>query len=105
MNDKIKSLRPQFVGKTEVRAELRRIGNSKKLAITVLTYSPVSVTTAASDRRAKEIATAEAIKRGAASDLCTVLHGAEIKRNATDSDGKCRAIRIRSATYYFAAVE
>lgn len=105
MNDKIKSLRPRFVGKTEVRADIQRIGLSRKIKVTVMTYSPMGVTLAAVQRRAKELAIAEAIKRGAASADCTILHGGEVRRNATDSNGKSRPIRVRSATFYFAAVD
>lgn len=105
MNDKIKTLRPRFVGKSEVRATIQRIGNTRKIKVTVLTYSPLGVTLAAVERRAKELATAEAIKRGASSADCTVLHGGEIRHNATDSTGKSRPIRVRSQTFYFAAVD
>jgi hypothetical protein len=105
MNDRIQSLRPVFVGKTEVRAEIRRIGHNKKIAVTVLTYSPANVTAAAIDRRAREHATEAARLRGASCADCTILYGAEIRRNAVDSKGKTRQIRVRSATYYFAAVE
>ena len=105
MNDKIKSLRPRFVGKTEVRADIQRIGLTRKIKVTVLTYSPAGVTVAATDRRARELATDEARKRGAASADCTVLHGGEIKHYATDSQGKRRPINVRSKTFYFAAVD
>lgn len=105
MNDKIKSLRPRFVGKTEVRADIQRIGQSRKIKVTVLTYSPMGVTLAAVERRAKELATEEARKRGCASTDCTILHGGEIRQNATDSQGKSRPIRVRSQTFYFAAVD
>jgi hypothetical protein len=105
MNDKIKSLRPRFVGKTEVRADIQRMGLSRKIKVTVLTYSPMGVTVAAIERLAKELATDEARKRGAASADCTILHGGEIRQNATDSAGKTRPIRVRSQTFYFAAVD
>lgn len=105
MNDKINSLRPRFVGKTELRVDVRRIGQSRKIAVTVLTYSPLGVTIAAVDKRALFVATEAARIRGASSTDCTVLHGGEVRCNATDFKGKRRPIRVRSATFYFQAVE
>lgn len=104
-SDKIKSLRPRFVGKNELRVSIRRIGVHRKIAVTVINYSPLTVNVATSDRRAKIVAIEEARKHGASSTDYTLLPGGEVSCNALNSDGKKVPIRVRSSTFYFAAVD
>lgn len=105
-NDKIKSLQPQFVGKTELRVNIRRIGGNSKVMVTVVDYAPLSVNVTTSDRRSLKAATEAARKYPIASTDHTKLPMGSVLSKVTDpSTGKTTQIRVRSTAYIFSGVE
>ena len=106
MNDKIKSLQPQFVGKTELAVEVRMIGKGTKVIVTVVDYSPLSVNVRTSDNRAAKAAMEAARKHPIISADYTRLPQGMIYADATDpGTGKRTKIRVRSNSFIFAAAE
>ena len=106
MNDKLQSLAPKFVGKTELRVDVRVIGKGRKIIVTVIDYSPINVNVTASDNRATKAAIDAARKHPIISADYTRLPLGMIFEDATDpATGKRTKIRVRSNSFIFAAAE
>lgn len=101
-NDRLKSLRPQWVGKSQINVTVRRIGDNPSIVVTVVSTSPLSVNARVAGMRDLHAAEEAAIRYGATSTDCSSTPTAERRCYVTGSDGKRIPYRLNRRAFFFA---